>query len=194
MRSARTTTVPLVSTTLPSKMLMRLVSSELIRFASMCVGLSLSAFSAWTEAAGSARSAVARARLALFARVTARAILFLGLKPAAHLLAQKQLLRIVAVLHATARKQAIFLRDDDVTIGTDHRVRLHHVHEAGAHARLGAFRCGFAHHQHIAVEEYFLAVLRQRAAVRRQRHARLVGLGLHHARRDQIGRVVVRVM
>ncbi len=35
MRSARTTCVPLVSTTLPSKMLMRRVSSELMRFASI---------------------------------------------------------------------------------------------------------------------------------------------------------------
>src|SRR6185312_17207189 len=64
MRSARTTCVPLVSTTLPSKMLRRRVSSELILFASMCVGLSLSDFSAF---AGAARTRRARTRNNLIA-------------------------------------------------------------------------------------------------------------------------------
>src|SRR6185436_8259870 len=62
MRSARTTMVPFVSTTLPSNMLMRFASSELIRFASMFVGLSLSAFSAPAGKADSTRTAVARAK------------------------------------------------------------------------------------------------------------------------------------
>ena len=61
-------------------------------------------------------------------------------------------------------------------------------------ARRGAPGAGLAHEHHVVVEEDLLAVARQRAAVGAHRDARLVGLGLHHARRDELGRVVVRVM
>src|SRR5258706_4389174 len=160
IRSARTTTVPFVSTTLPSNMLMRLASSELIRLASMFVGLSLSAFSALAGKADSTRTAMAMPRGALFSRITVWANPFLRFEPAAHALAQEQFLRIVAVLHATPRQHAVVLRNHDVAIRAKHRVRLDHVHEAGAHARLAAVPPGFTHDQHVVVEENFLSVLR----------------------------------
>src|SRR5260221_13238050 len=150
MRSARTTTVPLVSTTLPSKMLMRFAWSELIRFVSIFVGLSLSAFSAQAEKAASIRNAVARpAMAALFVRITVRTGLFLRFELAAHPRAQKQFFRLVVVLHATTRQHAVFFRDHDIAIRADHGVRADHVHEACTHLRLGALRPALAHDQHV---------------------------------------------
>src|SRR6185295_11991454 len=117
MRSARTTMVPFVSTTLPSKMLMRFASSELILFASILVGLSLSAFSAATGKAASSRIAAAKpAMAALFGGVTVLAWLFPGFESAAHPLAEKQFLRVVVVLHSTARQHALLFRDHDIAI------------------------------------------------------------------------------
>jgi len=49
-------------------------------------------------------------------------------------------------------------------------------------------------HQNVVVQERILAILAERAAIGRQRHRRLAGLGAEYARRVKVGRIVVRIM
>src|SRR6267378_3982445 len=189
MRSARMMSEPWTSTTFPSKVETFLAPSEIMLSDSMLIGLSRSALSASadsdvnTHIAARPRAAAARA---LFPRW--------HIKDALDLRLQHELLIVLVHNHPDPCQGRAPLGNRDGVIRTRDPLFGQHVQEFRASAKLGSLRRCLAQEEHVAVQESFLALAIDRAAVGGRDEVTAVSGNFNEARIKRFARTIVGKM